>query len=87
MIHHLLEEAENERTHLFIFLQLRQPGKVFQTMVALAQGIFFNFYFLAYMLSPSFCHRLVGFLEEEAVHTYTVLINQLDSGHLEEWSS
>ena len=47
-------------------------------MVALAQGIFFNIYFLAYLLSPSFCHRLVGFLEEEAVHTYTVLLRQLD---------
>lgn len=25
-IHHLLQEAENERMHLFIFLSLRNPG-------------------------------------------------------------
>jgi hypothetical protein len=49
-------------------------------MIALAQGVFFNVYFLAYLFSPKFCHRLVGFLEEEAVHTYTVLLNQIDSG-------
>jgi hypothetical protein len=27
LIHHLLEEAENERTHLFIFIQLKQPTR------------------------------------------------------------
>lgn len=33
-IHHLLEEAENERTHLFIFLNFRQPGILFKALVA-----------------------------------------------------
>ena len=33
-------------------------------------------YFLAYMVSPLFCHRFVGYLEEEAVHTYTMLLEQ-----------
>jgi len=35
-IHNLLEEAENERTHLFIFLDLKQPNSMFKTMIALA---------------------------------------------------
>lgn len=35
-IHHLLEEAENERTHLFIFLNFRNPGLFFRMSVALA---------------------------------------------------
>lgn len=74
IIHHLLEEAENERTHLFIFLQLKEPGRLFQLMVALAQGIFFNLYFISYLLNPKYCHRFVGYLEEEAVHTYSVLL-------------
>jgi len=30
----------------------------------------FNFFFLSYMICPRFCHRLVGYLEEEAVATY-----------------
>lgn len=74
LIHHLLNEAENERTHLFIFLRLKQPGKLFQLLIALSQGIFFNLYFLAYLASPRFCHRFVGYLEEEAVHTYTMML-------------
>ena len=35
-IHHLLEEAENERMHLFIFLQLYNPGPAFRMAVAAA---------------------------------------------------
>ena len=31
------------------------------------------------MISPSTCHRFVAYLEEEAVHTYTVLLEQLDN--------
>ena len=74
LIHHLLDEAENERTHLFIFLKEKQPGRIFRTLIALAQGIFFNMYFIAYLMSPRTCHRFVGYLEEEAVHTYSMLL-------------
>jgi len=35
LIHHLLNEAENERTHLFIFMTLKNPGAFFKLMVAL----------------------------------------------------
>ena len=28
-------------------------------------------FWIAYFLSPRFCHRFVGYLEEEAVKTYT----------------
>ena len=34
-------------------------------------GVFFNAYFLAYLISPRACHSFVGYLEEEAVKTYT----------------
>ena len=87
LIHHLLNEAENERTHLFILMTMKQPGSFFKLMIALGQGVFFNFYFLAYLISPYFCHRFVGYLEEEAVHTYTILLDQLDKGKLSEWTN
>lgn len=73
-IHHLLEEAENERMHLFIFLKIRNPGIFMRLMIAISQGFFFNFYFLLYLFTPKTAHRFVGYLEEEAVHTYTVLL-------------
>jgi len=84
-IHHLLSEAENERMHLFFFLKQRSPGVLLRIMVAISQGIFFNAYFLGYMISPYTCHRFVGFLEEEAVHTYTVMLEQIDNGRLKHW--
>ena len=87
IIHHLLEEAENERNHLFIFLRLKQPGRFYKLMVSIAQGIFFNVYFWTYLISPTFCHRFVGYLEEEAVHTYTILLKQLADGKLKEWEN
>lgn len=63
-----------ERRHLLAFL-LR------------LQGIFFNAYFLAYILSPKTCHAFVGYLEEEAVKTYTHAIADIDKGCLPEWSN
>jgi len=73
--------------HLFFFLRLRNPGILYRLMIALAQGVFFNAYFFMYMVTPSTCHRFVGYLEEEAVHTYTVLIDQIDKGNLEHWKN
>eukprot|EP00347_Sterkiella_histriomuscorum_P010591 403375688 len=85
-IHNLLEEAENERMHLFIFLELKKPTPLFKAAIILTQGVFYNLYFISYMLFPKYCHRFVGYLEEEAVHTYTVMLKQLDNGSIPEWS-
>ena len=74
-IHHLLQEAENERMHLFFFLRMRNPGILFRIMITSGQFFFMNGYFLAYLISPKLCHRFVGYLEEEAVYTYSVLLN------------
>ena len=34
-------------------------------------GVFVSLFGLAYIISARFCHRFVGYLEEEAVSTYT----------------
>ena len=54
-------------------------------MVLLAQGVYCNLFFLSYLVSPKYCHRLVGYLEEEAVKTYTTLLRELDAGAIPEW--
>jgi len=77
-IHTLLEEAENERMHLMVAMKLYKPGPLFRLGVILTQGAFGNFWFLAYVLSPRFCHKFVGYLEEEAVKTYTSLLDDID---------
>jgi len=81
-IHALLAEAENERMHLLIALNLRKPGPLFRAAVIVAQAIFTPMFGIAYLLCPRYCHRLVGYLEEEAVKTYSCLLDDIDSGKL-----
>ena len=86
-ITHLLQEAENERMHLFFFLSMRNPGIAMRSIITAAQLIFYNFFFAFYLVSPKTAHRFVGYLEEEAVHTYTVAIDCVDKGRLPVWAN
>lgn len=81
----LLTEAENERMHLLCFLKIRQPGLFMRACIIGAQGVFFNAFFFTYLLSPRACHRFVGKLEEEAVYTYSTMIEEIEAGRLPEW--
>lgn len=83
----LTEEAENERMHLMVALHLQQPGVVFRIGTLVTQGVFTNVFFLAYLCSSRFCHRFVGYLEEEAVKTYTKLIQDIDMGPMIAWKT
>jgi ubiquinol oxidase len=44
-------------------------------------------FFVSYLLSPKTCHRFVGYLEEEAVKTYTLAIQDIDEGRLPAWKT
>ncbi|XP_078148192.1 ubiquinol oxidase 1a, mitochondrial-like [Carex rostrata] len=79
----LLEEAENERMHLMTFMEVSDPRWYERALVFTVQGVFFNVYLLAYILSPRLAHRMVGYLEEEAIHSYTEYLRDLDSGKIE----
>ena len=79
-IHTLLDEAENERMHLMTFINYAQPTLLERLIILLAQGVFFNGFFLLYLLSPRTAHRVVGYFEEEAIHSYTEYLNDVDSG-------
>ncbi|KAG8532727.1 Alternative oxidase, mitochondrial precursor [Bacidia gigantensis] len=81
----LLEEAYNERMHLLTFMKMAEPGWFMKTMIIGAQGVFYNGFFLSYLIAPTICHRFVGYLEEEAVLTYTRMINELEAGKLPKW--
>lgn len=78
-IYTLLDEAENERMHLMTFLEVGKTGAFMRGLVGLGQGIMCNMFFLSYLLSPKTCHRFVGYLEEEAVKTYTHLLRDIDT--------
>ncbi|GFP87066.1 ubiquinol oxidase mitochondrial [Phtheirospermum japonicum] len=76
----LLEEAENERMHLMTMVELVQPKWYERLLVLTVQGVFFNAFFALYMISPKLAHRIVGYLEEEAIHSYTEYLKDIDSG-------
>lgn len=78
----LMDEAENERMHLRTFVQLAQPTLVERALILLAQGVFFNAFFVLYLASPRTAHRLVGYFEEEAVLSYTRFLHEVDAGRI-----
>jgi ubiquinol oxidase len=82
-IHTLLEEAENERMHLFTFVEIAQPSFLERMLILLAQGIFFTSFLFLYVVSGRTAHRLVGYFEEEAVYSYSEYLTEVDSGRLE----
>lgn len=82
-IHTLLDEAENERMHLMTFINIAKPSRLERWMVMLTQGIFYNFFFVLYLVSARTAHRLVGYFEEEAVYSYTEYLAGIDSGKYE----
>ncbi|KAJ8448378.1 hypothetical protein Cgig2_022006 [Carnegiea gigantea] len=79
----LLEEAENERMHLMTFMEVVKPRWYERALVFAVQGVFFNAYFLTYLISPKLAHRIVGYLEEEAIHSYTEFLKEIDNGNIE----
>lgn len=81
-IGHLLHEAENERMHLMTWMKCLQPSLWNRLLVLGAQGVFFNAYFWLYVFSPRMAHRMCGYLEEEAVVSYTHFLEAIDKGHL-----
>ena len=79
----LLDEAENERAHLMTFLHVAKPNWGERMLIVIAQGVFFNLFFFFYLFWPRVAHRFVGYLEEEAIVSYTEYLADIDAGTIE----
>ncbi len=79
----LLDEAENERMHLMTFIQIAHPNWFERFLIIFAQVCFFSAYFVLYLVSSKTAHRVVGYLEEEAVISYTQYLKEIDAGTIE----
>jgi ubiquinol oxidase len=79
----LLDEAENERMHLMIFIEIAQPSRLERLLILFAQFVFWHFYFVLYVLFPQTAHRMVGYFEEQAVISYTHYLDEIDAGRIE----
>lgn len=78
----LLDEAENERMHLMTFVLIAKPTWVERMIILVVQGLMFNLYFLLYLITPGTCHRIAGYLEEEAIVSYTEYLAEIDNGSI-----
>ena len=79
----LLEEAENERMHLMIFIEIAQPSRFERLLILFAQFVFWHFYFILYVFFPKTAHRMVGYFEDQAVVSYTHYLAEIDAGRTE----
>ena len=66
--------AAGAATHLLPSTRLER------LLILVAQGIFYNLFFLLYLVSARTAHRFVGYLEEEAVYSYTEYLAGVDDG-------
>jgi len=79
MMQMFLDEANNERMHLLTFVRMKDPSRLFRAAVIAGQFGFGSVFGLAYLISPKFCHRFVGYIEEEACATYTKIIEAIEA--------
>jgi ubiquinol oxidase len=79
-IHQLIEEADNERMHLMTFLHIAQPTRLERGLIVLTQWGFSLLFGLLYVVSTRTAHRFVGYLEEEAVESYTTYLALVENG-------
>jgi hypothetical protein len=79
MLQMFLDEANNERMHLLTFVRMKNPNSLFRAAVIGGQFGFGTAFLTAYLISPRFCHRFVGYVEEEACATYTKIIEAIES--------
>lgn len=82
IIRELLAEAENERMHLMFFIEIAKPNLFERLLILLAQGIFWNFYFLMYITTPKTAHKMIAYFEEEAVRSYTEYLHLIIDGKI-----
>lgn len=76
----LLDEAENERMHLLVYSEMNKPTWFERLLIIVVQVGFFIVYFFLYLISPRTAHHVVGYFEEEAVHSYEVYLSLVKQG-------
>jgi ubiquinol oxidase len=65
-----------------VWMSVSHPSFLERMLVVFAQIAYTTFYTFCYIISPRFAHRLVGYLEEEAVAAYSMLLDSIDKGEI-----
>ena len=69
--------------HLLTWLAIARPNFFDRFMVATVQVGFFATYSAFYLIAPRTAHRMVGYLEEQAIISYTKFAREIDDGNIE----
>lgn len=77
-------EAENQRAHLMVFVQMARPKLAERFLIILAQGLVYNAYFLLYLIAPGTGHRISAYAAEDAVRAYSRFLDGLRDGTYED---
>ena len=81
-IREMLAEAENERMHLMFFIDIANPNVIERWLVLFAQFLFWQFYFLVYVIDFKTAHRMIAYFEQEAVKSYTEYLGMVERGEV-----
>ena len=81
-IREMLAEAENERMHLMFFIDIAKPNVIERWLVLFAQFLFWQFYFLVYIIDFKTAHRMIAYFEQEAVKSYTEYLGMVERGEV-----
>lgn len=70
-------------------MEVKKPSLLFRTGVVITQVGYVALFSVAYFVAPRVCHRLVGYLEEEAVKTYSKCIKHImeENGPISHWKT
>ncbi len=82
----LAQEAENEKVHLFTFLTMCKPSRLTKIQAVLYLYIYRLVFGTLYRLHNRTAHKLVAYVELEAVNSYTKILRAMDGGPLEHWN-
>lgn len=82
LIRELLAEAENERMHLMFFIEIAKPNWFERFLIIVAQFIFWHYYLIMYLISPSTAHKMIAYFEEEAVKSYDSYLTMIAHGNI-----
>lgn len=64
------------------FIHIAQHNVIERFIIIITQFLFIIFYILLYIFSPYTAHRTVGYLEEEAVISYSQYLKEVEEGRI-----
>ena len=68
--------------HLMFFIDIAKPNVIERWLVLFAQFLFWQFYFLVYVIDFKTAHRMIAYFEQEAVKSYTEYLGMVERGEV-----